>query len=184
MNRLHSLMSSPALILLLCVPASFAAAEQLQDVGSIDFPTSESGPAQQNFLRGVATLHSFGWKQSITEFQAAQALDADFAMAYWGESLCYNHPLLREMDLDTPQAVLNRLAPTFEERLAKAPTAREKDFITAVQALFFGDGDTASRRLAYMEVMQTMHAAYPDDDEVAAFYALSLLSAAGPAGTT
>ncbi|MCY4508317.1 MAG: hypothetical protein OXG35_15380, partial [Acidobacteria bacterium] len=60
---------------------------QFESVGSLDFPTSGSSEAQQHFLRGVAILHSFGWKQAIAEFQAAQELDPDFAMAYWGETL-------------------------------------------------------------------------------------------------
>ena len=37
------------------------ASAQFDNVGSINFPTSESGEAQQSFLRGVAILHSFGW---------------------------------------------------------------------------------------------------------------------------
>ena len=71
---------------------------QFENVGSLDFPTSANGEMQQHFLRGVATLHSFGWNQAIEQFQAAQALDPDFAMAYWGESLAYNHPLISQMD--------------------------------------------------------------------------------------
>ena len=80
---------------------AFAAnAVEMDDVGTISFPTSGSPDAQQHFLRGVATLHSFGWKQSRTAFQAAQKADPDFAMAYWGESLTYNHPLISERDLE------------------------------------------------------------------------------------
>ena len=154
---------------------------EMDDVGSVSFPTSGSPEAQKHFLRGVATLHSFGWKQARTAFQEAQAADPDFAMAYWGESLTYNHPLITEWDLDTPRAVLSKLGSTSEERIASAPTDREKGFITAVDALFFGEGDTMARRTAYMQVMRGMHERYPDDDEIAANYALSLLSSAGPA---
>ena len=35
-----------------------SAVAQFENVGSIDFPTSETGRAQQHFLRGVAILHS------------------------------------------------------------------------------------------------------------------------------
>ena len=82
---------------LACVTASFAAsAVEIEDVGSITFSTSGSPEAQEHFLRGVGILYSFGWKQAIEQFQAAQELEPDFAMAYWGESLCYNHPLMAE----------------------------------------------------------------------------------------
>ncbi len=153
------------------------------DVGTIEFPTTtKSAQAQAHFERGATILHSFGWKQAIQEFQKAQAADPDFVMAYWGESLCYNHPLMPEMDRETPQQVLQRLGPGLEDRLAKTTSDRERGFLLAVEALFFGEGDIKTRRNAYMEVMRDLHEAYPEDDEVAAFYALSLISAGGAAG--
>jgi tetratricopeptide (TPR) repeat protein len=166
-------------LLLLAFAANSA---EMDDIGTITFPTSGSPEAQEHFLRGVAILHSFGWKQCRAEFQAAQELDPDFAMAYWGESLTYNHPLLAEWDLETPRAVLRKLGATSEERIASAPTDRERGFIAAVDALFFGEGDTMARRTAYMQKMRSLYDRYPDDEEVAAYYALSLLMSAGPAG--
>ena len=161
----------------LALTVSLRADAQFQNVGVLDFPTSATGEAQQHFLRGVAILHSFGWKQAIEEFQAAQALDPDFALAYWGESLNYNHPLQTERDAESPRAVLARLGSTREERLAKAPTARERGFLAAVEDLW-GSGDWRERRVAYMEAMARLYEQYPDDDEVATFYSLALLSGA------
>ncbi|MEM1228956.1 MAG: tetratricopeptide repeat protein [Pseudomonadota bacterium] len=160
-----------------------SALAETTDIGSIVFPTStQSEKAQTHFLRGATILHSFGWKQAIESFQQAQAADPDFAMAYWGESLCYNHPLFPEMDGETPRQVLSKLGSTLEARLAKAPTVREKGFLRAVDALFFGGGEIQTRRKAYMQVMRELHDAFPDDAEVSAFYALSLISAGGPVG--
>ena len=151
---------------------------QFDSVGSLDFTTSGSAEAQQHFLRGVAILHSFGWKQAIAEFQAAQQLDPDFAMAYWGETLCYNHPLFGSpADNENPRAVLKRLGATREERLAKAPTEREKGFLNAVEILW-GEGDYDDRRVAYMAAMLRLADQYPDDDEVATFAAVATLSGA------
>lgn len=164
-----------ALALVLVTSPAFA---QLEDVGSITFPTStKSAEAQQHFLRGVAILHSFGWKQAIAQFKAAQALDPDFAMAYWGETLCYNHPLMGEQDAETPRAVLARLGATREARLAKAPTAREKGLLDAVETLW-GEGEWRDRRVAYMDAMERLHREYPNDDEIATFYAVAILSGA------
>ena len=153
------------------------ATAQFESVGSIEFPTSATGEAQDHFLRGVAILHSFGWKQAREQFQAAQAIDPDFAMAYWAESLAYNHPLVSRMDPTAPREALERLAPTPEERQAKASTAREKGFLAAVEVLW-GEGDHVSRRIDYMMEMEGLYGLYPQDPEVAAFYALSMLSAA------
>ena len=143
---------------------------QFQNVGSIDFPTSGSPEAQQKFLRGVAILHSFGWLQAIEQFHAAQEIDPNFAMAYWGESLAYNHPLNSQMNPENPRKTLNRLGATKEERLAKAPTKREKGFLSAVEILW-GEGTIVERKLGYMEAMATLHEEYPGDAEVAAFIA-------------
>jgi hypothetical protein len=162
-----------ALALALIAPLS----AQLENVGSLSFPTSGSPAAQQHFLRGVAILHSFGWKQAIAEFTLAQKAQPDFAMAYWGETLAYNHPLQAEQDVKNPRAILARLGPTPEARLAKAPTAREKGFLAAVEALW-GEGDWRKRRVAYMEAMERLHKQFPKDDEVTTFFALSLLSGA------
>ena len=154
---------------------------QFESVGVIDFPTSATGEVQDRFLRGVAILHSFGWLQAREQFHAAQELDPDFAMAYWGESLAYNHPLFSQMDATEPRKALERLAPTRAERLAKAPTDREKGFLNAVEILW-GEGDDVERRVRYMEAMEQLHEDYPDDPEVAAFYTLSMLSAASATG--
>ena len=162
--------------LLAVLPASSVFA-QLENVGSLSFPTSGSPEAQRHFLRGAAILHSFGWKQAITEFKRAQALQPDFAMAYWGETLCYNHPLNAEQDAKNPREILGRLGPNTAARLAKAPTRREKGFLGAVEALW-GEGDWRGRRVAYRDAMARLHAEFPQDDEVTTFYALSLLSAA------
>ena len=167
--------------------ASFAtpAAAQFESVGSLDFQTStRSEEAQQRFLRGVAILHSFGWKQAIEQFQAAQELDPDFALAYWGETLCYNHPLFGgpTPDEDGPRSVLARLGTTPQERLAKAPTDREKGFIQAVETLWAEEGSYDERRVAYMNAMAGLYDRYPDDHEVATFYAVATLSAARALG--
>ena len=148
------------------------------DLGSVDFPTSGSGDAQAHFLRGTALLHSFGFEDAAFEFVQAQELDANFAMAYWGEALSYNHPLQRFQEWDLPKAALERLGPDREARLAAAPTDREKGFVGAVDTLFFGDGEETDRRVAYADAMGQLAEQYPGDLEVQAFYALSLLAAA------
>ncbi len=154
---------------------------QFENVGTIDFPTSATAEAQQHFLRGVAILHSFGWKQAIEQFRAAQAIDPDFALAYWGESLSYNHPLMPEADAESPRDALARLGASTESRLAKAPTARERGLLEAVEMLW-GKGNWRERRVAYMDAMARLHEQYPADDEIATFYALSMLSGARALG--
>jgi hypothetical protein len=166
------LLACAVIALCLVTPAS----AQLENVGNLSFPTSAKPEAQRHFLRGVAILHSFGWKQAIAEFQLAQKAEPGFALAYWGESLSYNHPLNSQMDFKEPRAVLARLGPDRASRVAKAPTDREKGFMNAVEDLW-GEGDSRQRRIAYMNAMERLHKQFPNDDEVKTFYALSILSA-------
>lgn len=158
--------------LIVLMTASLTA--QSGHLGTVHFPTSGSAEAQHHFVEGVLYLHSFEFEDAAEEFVKAQQLDPDFAMAYWGESMTHNHPLWRQVDVEAGRAVLARLGATPQQRLAKAPTAREKDFLRALDALY-GEGDKAARDRAYHDVMEKMYERYPDDQEVAAFYALSIL---------
>src|SRR6185436_17474170 len=150
--RMRRLLACVVIALALAAPAT----AQLENVGQLTFPTSGSPEAQRHFLRGVAILHSFGWKQAIAEFQLAQKAQPDFAMAYWGETLCYNHPLNSQMDPKEPRGVLARLGPDRAARVAKAPTDREKGFVSAVEDLW-GEGDSRQRRLSYMNAMERLY---------------------------
>ena len=99
---------------------------QTAQLGRIDFPTSGSHQVQEIFLRGVLLLHSFEYGDALEAFREAQERDPDFAMAYWGEAMTYNHPLWRQQEPEKARAALNRFAPTPEARLAKTPSDREK----------------------------------------------------------
>ena len=91
--------------------------------------------AQTVFLRGVSALHLFEYEDANEAFNEARRIDPGFAMAYWGEAMAYNQPLWFNEDLAKARAVLVRLGSTPEARLAKAPTAREKSYLDAVEKL-------------------------------------------------
>ena len=166
----------------LVVLSTTAWAAEHDSVGTFDFPTSGSPQAQEHFELGVGYLHSFGFIQAQREFKLAQEIEPDFAMAYWGETFTYNHPFIGEWDNQSPMEALNRLGATSEERLAKAPTEREKGFIRAAEAYAFTPGTVGMRRTAWMNAMQEVYAQFGDDDEVAAFTAVSMLAGATVAG--
>jgi tetratricopeptide (TPR) repeat protein len=140
----------------------------------LEFPTSAEPEAQQHFERGVLFMHSFEYASAAEAFREAQAVEPDFAMAYWGEAMTYNHPIWNERDRDGAMAVLGRLGATPEARRAKAATERERLFLDAVEALW-ADGPKAERDTAYTEAMGDLVRAFPDDPEARAFHALSLM---------
>ena len=82
------------LIIITLCGSGVSNAAQLENIGTFSFPTSGAVSAQKHCILGVRYLHSFGWQQARDEFRKAQQIEPDFAMAYWGESLTYNHPLI------------------------------------------------------------------------------------------
>jgi tetratricopeptide (TPR) repeat protein len=163
-----------ACVLAAIASAAIAAQSPRPILGRISFPTSGSPAAQPSFVRGVLLLHSFEYDEAIAAFREAERIDPGFAMAYWGEAMCYNQTLWYNEQLGKARAALSRLAPTAAARAAKAGTDRERAYLDAVERLF-GEGDKPSRDRAYANRMQALSAAYPADDEAGAFYALALL---------
>ena len=151
---------------------------EIHDLGELDFENSGSPAAQPHFIRGVLLLHSFEYSRAAEAFRKAQEADPGFAMAYWGEAMTHNHTIWAEQDRAAAQRVLSRLGATAEERLGKAPTAREKAYVAAVHVLF-GEGPKKERDAAYEKAMQQIAAAHPDDLDARAFHALALLGLSG-----
>jgi len=157
-----------------------AAGLNAQELGSISFPTSGAASAQPKFIEGVKDLHSFEFDEAADAFHQAQRLDPNFALAYWGEAMSYNHPLWAQLDLPAARKALERLAQTLEGRLAKGHTEKEKAYLEAVNQLFYAPGDKLARDNAYSEAMARMYGRWPDDHEIAIFYSLSLLGTVRP----
>lgn len=165
-----------AVALLGAVPAA-------QELGTITFPNSGAPAAQPAFLEGVKALHSFQFDEAADAFRRAQKADPNFAMAFWGEAMSYNHPLWAQQDLDASKKALDRLAPTHDARLAKAKLPKERALLEAMQTLYLSPGDKLTRDRAYSDAMARLYAQWPDDHEMATFYALSLLGTVRPGDT-
>ncbi len=156
------------------VPLMGQTAPAAPHLGTIAFSTSGPPAAQAEFLRGVLYLHSFEYQSAERAFRDAQALDPNFAMAYWGEAMTYTHPVWNEQDVSSGRGSLERLGATPEARRAKAPTAREQGYLAAIEALY-GAGSKPQRDTLYAAVMERLVRENPADLEAKAFYALALL---------
>ncbi|HTH26152.1 MAG TPA: hypothetical protein VL919_13625, partial [Vicinamibacterales bacterium] len=151
-----------------------------QELGTITFPNSGNAAAQAAFIEGVKDLHSFQFDEAAVAFQRAQQADPSFAMAYWGEAMSHNHPLWAQQDDKAAKAILEKIAPTSDARQAKAKLPKEKAFLKAIDVLYYAPGDKLARDTAYSEAMAAMYAEWPNDHEVATWYALSLLGTVRP----
>jgi tetratricopeptide (TPR) repeat protein len=131
--------------------------------------------AREPFLRGVLLLHAFRYDEAAAAFRRAQGADPTFALAYWGEALTYDRPMAGERLRGPALNALARLAPTPEERQARAATERERAWLYAAEMLF-GPGDADVGRAGYREAMAALAARYPDDVEARVFHALARLA--------
>lgn len=133
-----------------------------------------SSDARPHFDKGLLLLHNFEYVDAAEEFITAQQKDPGFALSYWGEAMTYDHPIWRDLDVEKSRAALKKLGATPEARLAKGKTELEKDIIKGVEILF-GEGSKPDREKAYAGYMGSMYSKYSGNNDVAAFYALSLL---------
>jgi tetratricopeptide (TPR) repeat protein len=164
------------LVCWLAAPSAFA---QRALLGTVNFPNSGAAAAQPYFLEGVKYLHSFEWEDAAEAFRKAQQADPAFVLAYWGEALSHTggHHYPMEQDIAAARKALVKLGATRAERLAKAPTERERGYLNAVEVLY-GEGDGQERARQYAAAMGQLSERFPDDDDAATLHALALMRTA------
>src|SRR5437667_1129075 len=170
---------SLAAIVVAGIVAASVVADEPEKIGQVRFAVSCRADVQKPFERAVALLHSFWYLEAAKAFTAVAQADPDCAIAYWGLAMSN----WTQIWSPPPPAALKRGWEAVEKaKAASAKTARERDFVAAAEA-FFKDADKVDHRtraLAYGRAMEQMYASYPQDREVAIFYALALQATADP----
>lgn len=170
-------MTSRPLLFLLALATLATSVHASPPVGQIDFPNSGAPAAKADFRYGLAQLHNFEYEDAAAAFRRAQEADPGFAMAYWGEAMTHTHPIWMEQDRGAALKVLERLGVAPAARAAKAGTEREKAYLSALEVLY-GEGEKEARDIAYSGAMEALHRRFPDDEDAAAFFGLSILGTA------
>jgi hypothetical protein len=175
-----------ATLLLLFLTFSCAALAQPPAASSVPldlhFANFGSAAAQKPFMAGLAMLHDFEYETAAQDFRQAESIDPGFCMAYWGEAMTYNHAIWYQQDRAAAQAALKKLGATEEQRLAKCGTERERDYLHAVDVLYFSEGTKYERDFLHSDAMAALYQKYPKDVNAGAFYALSLRIYCAPGG--
>jgi tetratricopeptide (TPR) repeat protein len=173
--------------LLLTLPAilyaSLVMAQEKAKLGAVRFPVSCSPPAQQQFDRALAALHSFWYEEALRGFTAVTETDPGCAMGHWGIAMSIYYPLW----VPPSEATLNKgLAAVAKAKAIGVKTERERAYVEAI-AVFYKDADKLdhrSRAVAYEKAMEGLYRQYPTDREAAIFYALALNATAPPTDKT
>ena len=156
-----------------------------EKLGEVHFATSCNEPAQSDFNRAVALLHSFQFNGAIEGFNAVLREDPTCAIAYWGIALSdWSNPFAPGQK-DRGQLLLGRQSVDRGKEL-RAKTVRERAYLAAVGKLY-GDFESTPQQVrlpAYRDAMRVVAAKYPQDHEAQIFYALALAVAEGPGDKT
>lgn len=175
----------PLAALALAVPLAAQLPEQhgghAEQLGRVRFTTSCRSIAQRGVEHGVAYLHSFWYEKATEAFTAAAAADSSCAMAFWGQAMSLLHPLWTPPSAADAQAALRAI----DRGLARAKTARERDYLDAIRAYYadYDRTDPTARLVRYATAMDSVRRHSPSDREAAIFYALALI-AVGQANAT
>jgi tetratricopeptide (TPR) repeat protein len=138
--------------------------------------TTSSPEAQAYFDQGLACCWGFHHEEAVRSFQEAARLDPDCAMAHWGAALAsgpnINNPVMEE---EASQAAYAFLQAALEKSGSCTPA--EKDLIRALAARYADPApeDRAALDLAYADAMREVWQAHPEDADVAALFAESMM---------
>ena len=143
--------------------------------------TSQEG-VQEYFNQGLVLAFAFNHAESIRSFKAAQTLDPNCAMCYWGEALARGPNINVTSNGKAVMSDGERIK-AFEAALKAKDlmvnsTPKEQAYITALSSRY--DGDITSDRnvldLTYAEAMEKVVRTYPEDMDAASLYSEALMN--------
>lgn len=173
-----------ALLALVCAPYAIAQQDMHDEgpadagvgIGNVSFKADCTAPAAAAFDDALALMHHMMYEQARGEFAAIAASDPDCAMAHWGIASTLFQPLWGTTpsgeDIERGREAVSRALGTVE-------SDRERLLIEATAAFFEPESDALWDRLpGWIDGMEAAWQDHRDDPDVAALYALSLLTRA------
>ncbi|MBA2671345.1 MAG: hypothetical protein H0U67_13310 [Gemmatimonadetes bacterium] len=147
-------------------------------LGTVDFQISCSEHAQVEFNRAIALLHHMTYPRAREVFEQVANTDARCAMAHWGIAMTLFQPLWPTRP--GPEELRRGWEAVQRARALEPPTERERLLVDA-GAAFFGEPESTDywqRIRRWEQAMERVYTAFPQDPDVAAFYALAHLAVA------
>jgi tetratricopeptide (TPR) repeat protein len=154
-----------------------------EHLGVAHLKTSCSPAVTAAFDRATALLHSFAYDDADLGFADVAARDPACAMAHWGRAMTHYHQL---WEAPAGAGLAAGIAEIGQAERMVAGQPRERVLIAAL-GTYYADANrvpAAARALRYSDAMAAGARDNPTDDEIAAFYALSLVATASPTDHT
>ena len=160
-----------------------AGAPLFEDMGNHTHPITTGDPyVQRYFDQGLTIDFAFNHAESARSFRAAQTLDPDCAMCYWGEALALGPNInvtsngaviMADHEREAAFAAIQKAL-----LLKNSASQKEGDYIDALAKRYNGDLSSARAPLdqAYANAMRSLSQKYPDDDDAASLFAESLMN--------
>jgi len=160
-----------------------AGAPIFDGMGDFDHPISTTDPiVQRYFNQAMVLAFGFNHAESIRSFKAAQILDPNCAMCFWGEALATGPNInvtSKGKAIMSPEERVSAFAALQKAIQFKGNASeQEQDYIDALAARYDGNPETdrGPLDLAYAEKMRALTQKYPEDDDAAAIFAEALMN--------
>lgn len=168
----------------------------LGKLGKVEYKLECDPAVQADFDRGLALLHSFFYVEARKSFERVTAKDPQCASGHWGTAMSWYHPIWAAPTVDEFKAGKKAIATALT---ATKKNKRDEMLIDSLVAFYEAaetpgkhptgqschgpSGAHPARATAFAAKLKAAYEAFPDDIEVASFYALSLLGSAVPTDT-
>ncbi len=132
--------------------------------------------AQQFFDEGLALLYGFNHEESVKSFARAATLDPASPMPHWGMALALGTNINDIAPAERLKQAYAQVAAADER--AAAGSEVEQGLVAALGQRYVADpaGDQLEREAAYSRAMGDLSKRFPDDDDVAALFAESMMN--------
>ena len=175
-GRTHSMRAMIMMSAAIVGQGEVAAAPLYDGLGEVHFPITTSNPqAQRYFDQGLGFAYGFNHAAAIAAFRAAQRLDPDCALCFWGEAFAQGPNINAPMDpaVNARSVGLARYA----DWLARKATPEERALTAAMVKRYSPDAsaDRVALDAAYADAMLAAAKAHPANDTISLIAAESAM---------
>lgn len=148
----------------------------LEGLEGVDFNiTTQSQEAQTYFNQGMMLSYGFNHAEAARSFFEASRLDSACAMAYWGFAFVLGPNYNAGMEEDNYERAYGAIQKAM--KLIGNVTEKEKALINALSKRYTAQppSDRSPLDIAYANAMKKVYETYPDDPDISALYAESMM---------
>ncbi len=148
----------------------------IEGLDVLHYPISTEDPeVQKYFNQGLVLSYGFNHAEAARSFYYAAKLDPECGMCYWGYALVLGPNYNAGMEPDNYERAYEAVQKAI--KLSKNAPEKEQALINALSKRYVAQpvDDRSDLDVAYSEAMKKVYEKYPDDPDIAALYAESVM---------